>query len=103
MSARLRVAVVGLGASLAGIFPTALGIVGARYPGFTGTFFGLLIAAGLSGGMLLPWLTGLVGESHGLRPALAIVAAQFLGIALLAPQTGRPGLQSERGRVRPQP
>jgi fucose permease len=90
-------AVVCLGASLAGIFPTALGIVGARYPGFTGTVFGLLIAAGLSGGMFLPWLTGLVGESHGLRPALALVAAQFLGVAALAAQAGRPDYNRSGG------
>ena len=78
------VAVVWIGAGLAGIFPTALGMVGARYPAFTGTVFGLLLTAALSGGMLLPWLTGRIGEAHGLRPALGVVAAQFLVIAALA-------------------
>jgi fucose permease len=77
-------AVVWIGAGLAGIFPTALGIVGARYPAFTGTVFGLLLTAALTGGMLLPWLTGQIGEAHGLRPALVMVAAQFLVIAALA-------------------
>jgi fucose permease len=77
-------AVAWIGAGLAGIFPTALGIVGARYPAFTGTVFGLLLTAALTGGMLLPWLTGQVGEAHGLRPALVVVAAQFLVIAALA-------------------
>jgi fucose permease len=77
-------AVAWIGAGLAGIFPTALGIVGARYPGFTGTVFGLLLTAALTGGMLLPWLTGQVGEAHGLRPALVVVAVQFLVIAALA-------------------
>jgi fucose permease len=77
-------AVLLLGAGLAGIFPTALGVVGARYPGFTGTVFGLLLTAALSGGMLLPWLAGQIGEAHGLRPALLLVAAQFLAIAALA-------------------
>jgi FHS family glucose/mannose:H+ symporter-like MFS transporter len=78
-----------MGASLAGIFPTALGIVGARYPGFTGTVFGLLLTAALTGGMLLPWLSGLIGEAHGLRPAMALVAAQCLAIAALAAHAGR--------------
>jgi fucose permease len=78
------VAVAWVGAALAGVFPTALGIVGARYPGFTGTVFGLLLTAALTGGMLLPWLTGQVGEARGLRPALGVVAAQFLAIAALA-------------------
>jgi len=82
-------AVAWIGAALAGIFPTALGIVGARYPAFTGTVFGLLLTAALTGGMLLPWLTGLVGETHGLRPALVVVALQFLAIAALAALAGR--------------
>ncbi len=82
-------AVAWMGAFLAGIFPTALGIVGARYPAFTGTVFGLLITAALTGGMLLPWLTGLIGEAHGLRPAMALVAAQCLAIAALAAHAGR--------------
>jgi fucose permease len=82
-------AVAWIGAGLAGIFPTALGIVGARYPAFTGTVFGLLLTAALTGGMLLPWLTGQVGEAHGLRPALGVVAAQFLLIAALAALASR--------------
>lgn len=77
-------AVAAIGGSLAGIFPTALGIVGARYPAYTGTVFGLLLTAALTGGMLLPWLTGRVGERHGLRLALALVAVQFVAIAALA-------------------
>jgi fucose permease len=77
-------AVAWLGAGIAGVFPAALGIVGARYPAFTGTVFGLLLAAALSGGMLLPWLGGRVGEAHGLRTALAMVVVQSLAIAGLA-------------------
>jgi fucose permease len=82
-------AVAWIGAGLAGIFPTALGIVGARYPAFTGTVFGLLLTAALTGGMLLPWLTGQVGEAHGLRPALFVVATQFVVIAGLAALASR--------------
>ena len=82
-------ALLWMGAGLAGIFPTALGIVGARYPAFTGTVFGLLITAGLTGGMLLPWLSGVIGEAHGLRPAMALVAAQCLAIAALAAHAER--------------
>jgi MFS transporter, FHS family, glucose/mannose:H+ symporter len=74
-------AMLWIGAGIAGIFPTALGIVAARHPQLTGTVIGVLLTAALAGGMLIPWLTGLVGEAHGLRPALAVVAAQFLAIA----------------------
>jgi fucose permease len=82
-------AVAWIGAGLAGIFPTALGLVGARYPSYTGTVFGLLLTAALCGGMLLPWLTGQVGDARGLRPALVLVAAQFLVIAALAARARR--------------
>jgi fucose permease len=51
--------------------------------------FGLLLTAALTGGMLLPWLCGLIGETHGLRPAMALVAAQCLAIAALAALAGR--------------
>jgi len=82
-------AVAWIGAALAGIFPTALGVVAARHPGETGTVIGVLLTAALAGGMLLPWLTGVVGEAHGLRPALLVVAVQFLAIAGLAPLARR--------------
>jgi fucose permease len=78
-----------IGAALAGIFPTAFGIVAARYPSRTGTVFGLLLAAALSGGMLLPWFAGQVGEAHGLRPALLVVAALSLAVAALAALSSR--------------
>jgi fucose permease len=69
------------GAALAGIFPTALGIVGARFAAFTGTVFGLLFTAALCGGVTLPWVTGQVAEARGLRSALALVVVQFLAVA----------------------
>jgi fucose permease len=78
-----------MGAGFAGIFPTALGIVGARHPALTGTVFGLLITAALTGGMLLPWLSGIIGEAHGLRPVMTLVAAQCLAIAAIAAYAGR--------------
>jgi beta-galactosidase len=92
VSRQPRVAVaasLALGAALAGIFPTTFGIVAARHPRSTGTVFGLLLAAALSGGMLLPWVAGQVGEAHGLRPALLVVAAQSLAVAALAALSSR--------------
>jgi fucose permease len=74
-------ATVFVGAALAGIFTTALGIVGARYAAFTGTVFGLLFTAALSGGVTLPWIAGLVAEAHGLRAALWLVVGSFLMVA----------------------
>jgi MFS transporter, FHS family, glucose/mannose:H+ symporter len=72
-----------MGAALSGIFPTTLGMVGARYAAFTGTVFGLLFTAALTGGVTLPWLIGQVAQVRGLRSALAIVVATFLAVAVL--------------------
>lgn len=72
-----------LGAALAAIFPTALGVAGSRFPGHSGTVFGILFAMALGGGMTLPWITGQVASARGLRPALLLVALQFLAVAAL--------------------
>lgn len=71
------------GAALSGIFPTVLGIVGSRYAAFTGTVFGLLFTAALTGGVTLPWLVGQVAARSGLRVALAITVASFLAVGAL--------------------
>jgi MFS transporter, FHS family, glucose/mannose:H+ symporter len=76
-------ATLAIGAALAGIFPTALGIVGARYESLTGTVFGLVFTAALCGGVTLPWVTGVVAQARGLRVALALVVVQFLAVAAL--------------------
>jgi len=72
------------GWSLAGVYPTALGIVGARFQAHSGTVFGTLFAIALGGGMLFPWLAGRVGSAIGLRWVFAMTAAAFLGIAALS-------------------
>jgi FHS family glucose/mannose:H+ symporter-like MFS transporter len=77
-------AVVLCGASLAGIYPTALGVVGARYQLHSGTVFGILFASGLSGGILLPWLAGEMGGAAGLRSVFGMIAAAFAAIAVLS-------------------
>jgi fucose permease len=76
-------ATVAVGATLAGVFPTVLGIAGARYPAHSGTVFGLLFTMALAGGMTLPWATGQLAAAWGLRPALGLVVLQFVAIAAL--------------------
>jgi FHS family glucose/mannose:H+ symporter-like MFS transporter len=76
-------ATVFTGAALSGIFPTALGIVGARYASYTGTVFGLLFTAALSGGVTLPWFAGQVAAARGLRAALWLPAVSFVAVASL--------------------
>jgi FHS family glucose/mannose:H+ symporter-like MFS transporter len=84
--------VVGLGATAAGIFPTVLGEAGSRFPGHSGTVFGLLFTMALAGGMTLPWVTGQAAAAFGLRPALGLVVLQFLAVlglqSLVSRRTG---------------
>jgi fucose permease len=82
-------AVVGLGIlltgfSLAGVFPAALGIAGARFETHSGTVFGILFAAALSGGMTLPWLAGQIGGAAGLRWVFVLIAGAFTAILCLS-------------------
>jgi fucose permease len=77
------VATIAAAAAMAGVFPTVLGMVGARYPAYTGTVFGLLFTAALTGGVTLPWVTGQVAGAYGLRTALWLTVASFLAVAAL--------------------
>lgn len=72
------------GGSMAGVFTTALGIAGARYPKRSGTIIGLLLTLALAGGMLMPWLGGQGAAAFGLRVVPWQGAAQFALITLLA-------------------
>ena len=72
------------GLSLAGVFPTVLGIAGARFESHSGTVFGILFTVGLSGGMTLPWLAGHIGAALGLRWVMAMVAVAFAVIFTLS-------------------
>jgi fucose permease len=84
-SARMSAfAIVLCGWCLAGIYPTALGIVGARFQSHSGTVFGIIFTAALTGGMLLPWLGGQIGGAAGLRWVFGMVAAGFAAVLLLS-------------------
>jgi len=72
------------GWSLAGIYPTALGVAGARFESHSGTVFGMLFAVALSGGMILPWTAGQIGGAAGLRWVFLVIAASFVAIAGLS-------------------
>lgn len=72
-----------LGTVIAAIFPTTLGLAGARYPEHSGTVFGALIGIALAGGMTVPWITGQVAAADSLRTALWIPAAGAFAIFAL--------------------
>jgi len=76
--------IVVTGLALAGIFPAVLGIAGAAFPSHSGTVFGLLFTAALTGGMTLPPLAGQIAVSAGLRPVFALAAVNFLVVVVLS-------------------
>ena len=77
------------GFALSGIFPTTLGIAGARFRDFSGTVFGILFTAALTGGTILPWVAGRIAAAAGLSWVFAFAAAAFVAISGLAMAIGR--------------
>lgn len=72
-----------IGAGLAAGFPVILGWVGERYAAASGTAFSIALAMALTGGMLVPYVTGVLGSSNGLRGSLLIIPIALLVSAML--------------------
>lgn len=71
------------GLALSGVFPTLLGVAGAEFREHSGTVFGILFTVALTGGMLMPWLSGQLAERMGVRWVFVLAAANFAVIALM--------------------
>lgn len=84
------------GWSLAGIYPSVLGIVGERFESHSGMAFGILFAIALAGGMLLPFLAGHLGGTVGLRWVFGMMGATFAAIAALSRLAARVDLHHPR-------
>lgn len=85
-SSGIITAVAGLvitGFGFAAAFPLILAFVGDSYSKLSGTAFSLVLAMGLLGGMLFPWLTGIMAEIFGLRMALLIAPASIVSAIIL--------------------
>jgi len=79
-----------VGAGFAAVFPVVLGWLGERYQALSGTAFSIALVMALTGGMLLPYATGLISERFGMRASLIIVPiALLLSSTLLTIVTAR--------------
>lgn len=79
-----------LGVGFAAGFPVILGFVGDRHSQLSGTAFSVVIVMALVGGMTLPYVTGVLGDSYGLRGSFLIVPVSLVLMAgLLALVTRR--------------
>lgn len=74
-----------LGLGFAATFPVVLALVGDRYASLSGTAFSVVMVMALTGGMILPYATGVLGAAYGLRGSLVIVP---VSLALLASLLG---------------
>ena len=82
----IAVAAVGIflvGAGFAAGFPVIVGWIGERYAALSGTAISIALIMALSGGMLFPYLAGVLGGTAGLRSSLLIVPFALLGSAAL--------------------
>lgn len=63
-------ALAAVGFGFAAIYPTIMAITAGAYPRRFATMVGVLVAAGGLGGILFPWLGGVVGQASGLRATM---------------------------------
>ena len=85
----LWISVAALGLSMAAVFPQAFAFVSAVL-GMSGRKTASLLIAGSFGGMLMPWLTGLLLESvssHALPIAVGVAMALAFGAFLMVRRT----------------
>jgi fucose permease len=67
-----------LGLGFAAMFPTVLGFLGTRYPALSGTAFSAAFVMALTGGMTLPYTTGVLADALGMRTSFLIVPTALL-------------------------
>jgi fucose permease len=78
-----------LGCGFAATFPVIFGFVGDRYEHLSGTALGLVMGMALVGGMLLPYVAGVLGGAHGMRVSLLVVPVCLLLQISLFPSLSR--------------
>jgi fucose permease len=72
------------GWALSGIYPTALGILGAAFGARSSVAFGIVIAAGLAGGIVMPWIAAQLADAVGMRAVMWLSAGTFTMVALIS-------------------
>jgi len=99
MAHSIAVATLGIvicGLTYAPVFPTTAGTASTYFPKLFATVFGMLMAVGLSAGVLLPPVIGYVAKTATLRAGIWLV----VGFAVLLAATQAGFLAYERRRLR---
>jgi FHS family glucose/mannose:H+ symporter-like MFS transporter len=84
-----------IGLGFAAVYPTTLATVGERFAALSGTAFSIIFTVALCGGMLAPWLAGLIAQGAGLRRGLLVPVVNCAMIVILQTVLTR---TSKRGR-----
>jgi len=80
-STGVGVAVTGLilvGLGFAAVFPVIFAYVGNLFAKLSGTAFSVVLVMALTGGMLYPYITGLIANSYGLRVSLSLIPCSLI-------------------------
>ena len=72
-----------IGAGFAASYPVILAFAGDRYAELSGTAFGVIMVISLTGGTIMPYVTGALGAAYGLRLSFLIVPAALVLFAFL--------------------
>lgn len=72
-----------LGCAFAPVFPVILAFVVDRYTLLSGTALSIVFTMALTGGMLMPYATGVLAEARGLRMAFVLVPAALIVMLVL--------------------
>ena len=67
-----------IGAGFAATYPVILGYIGDLYPKLSGTAFSIAFVIALTGGTTLPFVTGLLANSYGLRISFILIPASIV-------------------------
>lgn len=70
------------GLVMAGIWPTILVVAGNVFTKNTGSIFGALIACGALGGMIFPWVVGVLAPFMGLQLAMVVVGVVLSAVGM---------------------
>jgi FHS family glucose/mannose:H+ symporter-like MFS transporter len=72
-----------IGMGFAATFPVILGYIGDLYPKFSGTAFSIAFVIALTGGTILPFVTGLAANSFGLRTSFILIPVSIIIISII--------------------
>lgn len=72
------IAVFILGVGFGSVYPIILGYIGDLYSKMSGTAFSVAMTIAMIGGMLLPYLAGIIGDAYGLKTSFLIVPVALI-------------------------